>query len=103
KSLKDLNDSNKLLIDCYKLYHRELKQWTKNKKHPENITSLLQLLKTLSENFQALSITVTDDNEAFTIFETLNDRGLDLTISDLLKNYLFSIIYNPDDETETRL
>lgn len=103
KSLQDLNDSNKLLIDCYKLYHKELIQWIKDKKHPENITNLLQLLKTLSENFQALSITVTDDNEAFTIFETLNDRGLDLTISDLLKNYLFSIIHNPDDETETRL
>ena len=103
KRLKDLTDSNKLLIDCYKLYHKELKQWTKDKKHPENITNLLQLLKTLSENFQALSITVTDDNEAFTIFETLNDRGLDLTISDLLKNYLFSIIHNPNDESDTRI
>ncbi|MEQ9091171.1 MAG: DUF262 domain-containing HNH endonuclease family protein [Balneola sp.] len=103
KTLKDLTDSNKLLIDCYKLYHKELKQWTKTKTHPENITNLLELLKTLTENFQTLSITVTDDNEAFTIFETLNDRGLDLTISDLLKNYLFSIIYNPNDETETRL
>ncbi len=103
KSLKGLSDTNKLLIDCYKLYYKSLMEWTKDKKHPENVTSLLQLLKTLSDKFQALSITVTSDNEAFTIFETLNDRGLDLTISDLLKNYLFSIIYNPDDEDDTRV
>lgn len=32
---------------------------------------------------------VPDDGNAFTIFETLNDRGLELAISDLLKNYLF--------------
>jgi uncharacterized protein with ParB-like and HNH nuclease domain len=103
KELKNISDTNKLLIDCYKLYHKGLTEWTKNKKHPENVKSILQLLKTLSERFQALSITVTDDNEAFTIFETLNDRGLDLTISDLLKNYLFSIIYNPENEEDTRL
>ena len=30
-----------------------------------------------------------DESNAFTIFETLNDRGLALAVSDLLKNYLF--------------
>ena len=29
------------------------------------------------------------DENAFVLFETLNDRGLDLALSDLLKNYLF--------------
>jgi uncharacterized protein with ParB-like and HNH nuclease domain len=40
---------------------------------------------------QALVITVEVPSEAdaFVIFETLNDRGMDLTIGDLLKNYLF--------------
>lgn len=31
---------------------------------------------------------VADDANAFLIFETMNDRGLDLSIADLLKNYL---------------
>jgi hypothetical protein len=34
-------------------------------------------------------VEVPDYSNAFVIFETLNDRGLDLAISDLLKNYLF--------------
>jgi len=35
-------------------------------------------------------VTTASDADAFTIFETLNDRGADLTIADLLKNFLFS-------------
>lgn len=31
-----------------------------------------------------------DDYDAYLLFETLNDRGLALTVADLLKNYLFS-------------
>lgn len=33
-------------------------------------------------------LTVSDEANAFLIFETMNDRGLDLSIADLLKNYL---------------
>jgi hypothetical protein len=35
--------------------------------------------------------TVSDDANAFLIFETMNDRGLDLSIADLLKNYLIGL------------
>jgi hypothetical protein len=34
-------------------------------------------------------LVVPTDADAFLIFETLNDRGADLTIADLLKDYLF--------------
>jgi hypothetical protein len=37
-------------------------------------------------------ITVTDELNAFKVFETLNARGVRLSATDLLKNYLFSII-----------
>lgn len=36
-----------------------------------------------------ISVSVPTESDAFLIFETLNDRGADLTIADLLKNYLF--------------
>ena len=35
-------------------------------------------------------ITVDDELNAYTLFETLNARGLELTTTDLLKNYFFS-------------
>jgi hypothetical protein len=37
-------------------------------------------------------ITVTDELNAFKVFETLNARGVRLSATDLLKNYLFSLI-----------
>lgn len=43
-----------------------------------------------------------DDSNAFIIFETLNDRGLELAISDLLKNYLFHRSGEKIEETKNR-
>ena len=37
-------------------------------------------------------ITVTDELDAFKVFETLNARGVRLSATDLLKNYLFSVV-----------
>jgi hypothetical protein len=36
-----------------------------------------------------IAVTVPTEADAFVIFETLNDRGAQLTVGDLLKNYLF--------------
>ncbi len=48
-------------------------------------------------------ITVTDELNAFKVFETLNARGVRLSATDLLKNYLFSVISSPEmHETELR-
>lgn len=41
-------------------------------------------------------ITVTDELNAFKVFETLNARGVRLSATDLLKNYLFSVISTQD-------
>ena len=42
-------------------------------------------------------ISVDDELNAYTVFETLNARGLELTATDLLKNYLFSKVQVPSD------
>lgn len=48
-------------------------------------------------------ITVTDELNAFKVFETLNARGVRLSATDLLKNYLFSLISTENiHETELR-
>ena len=47
-------------------------------------------------------ITVTDELNAFKVFETLNARGVRLSSTDLLKNHLFSVVYK-DGAHETEL
>jgi hypothetical protein len=46
--------------------------------------------KFLGKQARVVVVQSPTDADAFTVFETLNDRGADLTISDLLKNLLFS-------------
>lgn len=50
---------------------------------------LIQWINYLSNKVKVIVVRVPDESNAFTIFETLNDRGLALAVSDLLKNYLF--------------
>ena len=44
----------------------------------------------INNRLKVVVISVPSDANAFTIFETLNDRGLELAQIDLLKNYLYS-------------
>ncbi len=100
---KKLIYSNKLIFDCYQEYYSMLaNDWGKGLEQKKLTGLLIKVLKTLLDKFYLLSITVTEESEAFTIFETLNDRGLDLTIADLLKNYLFSILHTKVNDIELR-
>lgn len=53
---------------------------------------LASFLDTLVDKLFFTVITVTDELNAFKVFETLNARGVRLSATDLLKNYLFSMI-----------
>lgn len=46
----------------------------------------------LIENVHFVEITAYSDGDAYTIFETMNDRGLSLTPADMLKGYLLANI-----------
>ena len=54
--------------------------------------AVARLVDTAVDRLFFTVITVTDELNAFTVFETLNARGVRLSATDLLKNYLFSII-----------
>lgn len=53
----------------------------------------------LVENVHLVEITAYTDSDAYTIFETMNDRGLSLTPSDMLKGYLLANITDPTKRT----
>lgn len=50
----------------------------------------------LIENVHLVEITACSDEDAYTIFETMNDRGLSLTPTDMLKGYLLANINDGD-------
>ncbi len=50
----------------------------------------------LLENVHLVEITAFSDDDAYTIFETMNDRGLSLSPTDMLKGYLLANITNEE-------
>jgi len=51
----------------------------------------------LIDNVDLVEIMAYSDDEAYTIFETMNDRGLNLSPTDMLKGYLLANITDPTD------
>lgn len=50
----------------------------------------------VAERLMFIQIVVEDQLSAYTVFETLNARGTELTVTDLLKNYLLSLTARSD-------
>jgi len=55
----------------------------------------------LIENVHLVEITAYSDEDAYTIFETMNDRGLSLTPTDMLKGYLLANITDTDTRNQS--
>ncbi|ANT64828.1 DUF262 domain-containing protein [Prosthecochloris sp. CIB 2401] len=69
----------------------------------ESGKALAAFIDSLVDKLFFTVITVTDELNAFKVFETLNARGVRLSSTDLLKNYLFSVISTQDThETELK-
>lgn len=54
---------------------------------------LAQFVEAMTDKLFFTVITVTDELNAYKVFETLNARGVRLSATDLLKNYLFSVLH----------
>ncbi|QFU08846.1 hypothetical protein PARPLA_02456 [Rhodobacteraceae bacterium THAF1] len=57
----------------------------------------------LLRKVKVIEITAYAEGDAYTIFETMNDRGLSLTPTDMLKGYLLANIEEPDKRHEANV
>lgn len=92
---KRLPRSNRLLWECFRYFARQLDELGERWKTGQELASLLS--ETVARQLLFILITVDDELNAYTVFETLNARGLELTTTDLLKNHLFSRVRVPAD------
>lgn len=88
-NINTLKDSDKLLWQAFNFFSEKLRLHFQNENNGEVITNFLN--KIVAERLMFIQIVVEDELSAYTVFETLNSRGVGLTVTDLLKNYLFSI------------
>lgn len=92
---RGLTKSNRLLWKCFTYFTERLGKVDALKSDGQALASLLS--ETVARQLAFILITVDDELNAYTVFETLNARGLELTTTDLLKNYLFSRVRVPTD------
>lgn len=88
-NINTLQDSDKQLWAAYNFFTERVNELFKDENNGEKITNFLN--KAIAEKLMFIQIIVEDELSAYTVFETLNSRGVALTVTDLLKNYLFSV------------
>ena len=81
----------------FEWFERRLREQIKGADDPG--MSLAQFVETISDKLFFTAITVADQLNAYKVFETLNARGVRLSATDLLKNYLFSVLARGDEAT----
>ena len=85
---RGLAQSNARLWECFVYFSERLDALDDVQENGEALARILS--ETTARGLLFILITVEDEFDAYTVFETLNARGLELTTADLLKNYLFS-------------
>ena len=92
---RGLPQSNALLWKCFRYFSVQLDAVPDLQEDGEALARVLS--ETAARCLLFILISVDDELDAYTVFETLNARGLELTTADLLKNYLFSKVRAPHD------
>jgi hypothetical protein len=85
---KNLLPSNRLLLEAYRYFLTRVTSEAASKGRQSD-EFLVPLIDTLRTQLKLIAIPVTSDEDANLFFESLNARGKELAISDLVKNRLY--------------
>ena len=90
-------DSNHAMLDAISYAHDRVAQIAQSQgdKAPAYFSELIKFMR---DQVIVVRLTVPNESNAFKVFETLNDRGLDLSAIDLVKNHLFGLAHSQSAE-----
>lgn len=100
RNARILSKSNQLLWNAFEYFTCELEKLTDVIATGEKLTEFLT--DVIAQKLLFIQINVEDELNAYTVFETLNARGIELSATDLLKNYLFSLFESNHDLQEAQ-
>lgn len=84
------------LRKAFDWFEKRVRDYAKKRGDDEGV-ALASLIETMSDRLFFTVISVTDELNAYKVFETLNARGVRLSSTDLLKNYLFSVLHKQNE------
>lgn len=100
RNIRSLSKSNQLLWQAFQYFSNHLGEIQHVVQDGESLAEFLTDI--IAQKLLFIQINVQDELNAYTVFETLNARGIELSSTDLLKNYLFSQFEGPDDLQEAQ-
>lgn len=83
--------SHKRLRDAYSYVSEYVEKLVATEEKADGVQKLHKWVEYITNQAQVVYVEVTDEADAYRIFESLNDRGLNLTIADLVKNFMFGL------------
>ena len=98
KGRKAMPASNTRLETALRLCTEHVSTLAKTTNTPAVV--LLDWIEYLNDKAKVIVVEVNDEASAYTIFEVLNDRGLELSVSDLLKNFIFRVAGDKVNEAQ---
>lgn len=89
---RGFKETEHLLRKAFEWFDKRIAELIKPFPKDRQGSEIAKLVENIADNLFFTVINVTNELNAYTVFETLNARGVKLSSTDLLKNYLFSIV-----------
>lgn len=102
KDKKLIKDSHKNIEKASHTIREYITKRLSPEKDEQKVKVINSWIKFIEKNAIVVAINVLADLDAYVTFETLNDRGLETSQADLLKNYLFSKVKDRMDEAQQK-
>jgi uncharacterized protein DUF262/uncharacterized protein DUF1524 len=87
KALPSTTNSHRRIETAYRLLREYVNKVREGSRDP--VKEIFKRITYVAGKVKVIWVQVPDEANAYIIFETLNDRGLDLAVTDLIKNFLF--------------
>ena len=94
--------SHRLIKQARSFLYNQIESLVDGRNSRDIVETLKLLRNTVSSHLMMVAIEVRSEEEAFLIFETLNDRGLRLSVPDLVLNHLMRNATNQTDRNSIR-
>jgi len=96
-----LSKTNDNIKRCYLFFQEEIKKEFEKKKltlDKEKVDFLTDISEHLRDHFLIVIVEVRDEEEAYMVYEAINQKRLELSVADLFKNYLIRKTTDKDDK-----
>lgn len=99
---RNLRSSEHLLRKSFEFFFNSVATYLKDYPADKQGKEIASLVEQVCDRLFFTVITVNDELNAYRVFETLNSRGVQLSSTDLLKNYLFYVLDQTDNKYELK-